>query len=173
MIRKATHSDIDDIVAIYEKILDLEEQGKTSIGWERGVYPTQATALLALEQEELFVCEKEGKLLATAIINHRQMPTYVMGHWKVEASANEVMVLHTLVVDPCFSGKGIGREFVAFYEQYAKTLGCKDLRMDTQEKNKAARSLYRKLGYDEIDIVACNFNGIQGVNLVLLEKAVL
>lgn len=173
MIRRATYGDIDGIVAIYERVLDLEEHGKASIGWVRGVYPTRDTALLALERKELFVCVVDGELQATAIINHRQMPSYAMGRWKVEANAEEIMVLHTLVVDPRFSGRGIGREFVGFYEQYAKAHGCKDLRMDTQEKNKAARSLYRKLGYDEIGIVACDFNGIQGVNLVLLEKPVL
>ncbi len=42
--------------------------------------------------------------------------------------------------------------------------------MDTNAKNQAARSLYRKLGYTEIGIVPCNFNGIEGIFLVLLEK---
>ena len=36
--------------------------------------------------------------------------------------------------------------------------------------NILARALYKKLGYKEIDIVPTVFNGIPGVNLVLLEK---
>lgn len=44
------------------------------------------------------------------------------------------------------------------------------LRMDTNEQNIIARELYRKLGYLEAGIVPCEFNGIPGVNLVLLEK---
>lgn len=173
MIRKATGKDIDGIAAIYNKVLDQEEQGHASIGWERGVYPTKDTALLALERGDLFVYEQDGQLLATAIINHRQMDSYAKGNWKVKANDDEVMVLHTLVVDPDFSGRGIGKEIVAYYERYAKEQGCKDLRMDTQAKNKAARNLYHHLGYEEIGIIPCDFNGIQGISLVLLEKEIL
>lgn len=183
MIRKATSKDIDGITAIYNKVLDMEEQGAASIGWQRGVYPTRNTALMALERGDLFVYEEENKnedanenanasqLMATAIINHLQMDSYAKGNWKVTATDDEVMVLHTLVVDPDHAGKGIGKKMVAYYEQYAKKQGCKDLRMDTQAKNQAARNLYHHLGYEEIGIVPCDFNGIPGISLVLLEKA--
>ncbi len=171
MIRKATSKDIDGICAIYNNVLDLEEAGHASIGWQRGVYPTRDTALLALQRGDLFVYELDGKVAATAIINHTQMDSYAKGNWQVAATDGEAMVLHTLVVDPNSAGKGIGREFVAFYEEYARQEGCKDLRMDTQAKNAAARRLYRHLGYEEIGIVPCDFNGIEGISLVLLEKA--
>ena len=42
--------------------------------------------------------------------------------------------------------------------------------MDTNERNAAARSLYAGLGYQEVGIVSCDFNGIPGVRLVCLEK---
>jgi len=59
---------------------------------------------------------------------------------------------------------------VAFYEQYALQNGCFYLRMDTNARNTRARALYKSLGYTEPDIVPCVFNGIPGVQLVLLEK---
>lgn len=59
-----------------------------------------------------------------------------------------------------------------FYEDTAKALGCTVLRMDTNEKNAAARRLYARLGYREADIVPCAFNSIPNVRLVLLEKRV-
>lgn len=34
----------------------------------------------------------------------------------------------------------------------------------------AARSLYAGLGYQEVGIVSCDFNGIPGIRLVCLEK---
>ena len=42
--------------------------------------------------------------------------------------------------------------------------------MDTNQKNARARALYAKLGYSEPDVVPCTFNGIEGVQLVCLEK---
>ena len=40
----------------------------------------------------------------------------------------------------------------------------------TQRLASAVRALYRKLGYTETGIVPCDFNGIEGIRLVLLEK---
>ena len=42
---------------------------------------------------------------------------------------------------------------VDFYECYAMEHGCRYLRMDTNEKNTVARTLYKKLGYEEMEIV--------------------
>ena len=86
------------------------------------------------------------------------------------AREDEVMVLHTLVVDPQAKGRGYGSRFVDFYESYALEHGCRYLRMDTNERNASARALYRNLGYREVSIVPCAFNGIPGVQLVCLEK---
>ena len=48
--------------------------------------------------------------------------------------------------------------------------GCTVLRIDTNERNIAARHLYASLGYREADIVPCDFNRIPKIHLVLLEK---
>ena len=80
------------------------------------------------------------------------------------------MVLHTLVGYPQAKGRGYGSRFVDFYESYALEHGCRYLRMDTNERNASARALYRNLGYREVSIVPCAFNGIPGVQLVCLEK---
>ena len=84
----------------------------------------------------------------------------------------EVMVLHTLVISPKQAGRGYGEAFARFYEAYAHENHCPVLRIDTNERNIRARAMYKKLGYRESDMVPCQFNGIEGVHLVLLEKTV-
>ena len=170
MIRKAIPADIPAVVRIYDAILTEQEQGRASIGWIRGVYPTEQTAREALDAGELFVWEQDGNILAAAKINREQVPEYALARWEYPAPDDKIMVLHTLVVDPAASGRGIGTGFVAFYEQYALENGCRFLRMDTNEINSAARTLYRHLGYREVGIVPCCFNGIPDVQLVCLEK---
>ncbi len=169
-IRKATKNDINRIEAIYENIHREEEKGKTTIGWVRGIYPTRKTAEDALARKDLFVMEDANKIVAVAVINQIPVNEYQYAAWKQNAKDNEIMVLHGLAVDPDQKSKGYGSAFVAFYENYAKEHGCTELRMDTNVKNTRARSLYQKLGYEEIDIVNCVFNGIPNVNLVCLEK---
>jgi ribosomal protein S18 acetylase RimI-like enzyme len=170
MIRPGIASDIPGIAAIYDHILTLEEQGRMSTGWIRNIYPTLETAQTALTAGELFVDENSGKILAAARINRVQVPEYALAHWTYPAPENQVMVLHTLVVDPSAAGQGIGSRFVQFYEEYAANRDCPFLRMDTNVINTAARRLYKKLGYQEVGVVPCNFNGIPDVRLVCLEK---
>lgn len=172
MVRKAKQEDIQSIVKIYEEILDREAAGKMTVGWIRGVYPTERTAQEALEKEELFVWDEDGSVLAAARINREQVPAYREAEWEFEAADEEIMVLHTLTVSPGEAGRGIGTGFVGFYENYALQQGCRYLRMDTNAKNENARRLYGKLGYKEVGIVPCNFNGIENVRLVCLEKRI-
>ncbi len=169
-IRKGEEKDIDAVAAIYAHIHEQERAGKVTIGWLPGIYPVRGTAEAALARGDLFVYEEEGRVFAAAVINQAQVDAYADGKWTYPARNDEVMVLHTLVVEPTAGGRGIGRAFVAFYERYAREHGCTVLRMDTNAKNAAARRLYQKLGYAEPDIVPCTFNGIPNVQLVLLEK---
>ena len=172
-IRRGTKEDIAQVAAIYDHILTEEEEGRAVIGWIRGVYPTENTAKEAVKNDDLFVMTDAGRIVAAARINQVQVSEYADANWKYQDILPEqVMVLHTLVVDPGQCGKGYGSAFVKFYEDYAKEHNCPYLRMDTNAKNQAARKLYARLGYWEADIVPCVFNGIPGVQLVCLEKTV-
>lgn len=171
IIRRATPSDLDAIESIYNKIFSKEEEsGKVTTGWERGIYPRRETAEAALKRNDMFVIEDERSIVGSGVINKNQLDVYEKGKWKFAAKDSEVMVLHTLAIDPDKSGRGYGKRFVKFYEDYAREKGCKYLRMDTNEINKAARSLYKSLAFDEIDCLSCIFNGLEGVNLILFEK---
>ncbi len=169
-IRKAVAADMDGIERIYARIHDGEEQGLSTIGWIRGVYPTGATAAVAMERGDLFVMTDDGRIVASAVINQIQVPEYRDAQWQHAAADDEVMVLHCLTVDPLMKGNGYGRAFVAYYENYARQHGCPALRMDTNVRNARARRLYQRLGYAEVGIVPCVFNGIPNVRLVCLEK---
>ena len=169
-IRKAARADLDAVCCIYDQIHTAEERGEAAIGWQRGVYPERETAEAALARGDLFVQEQNGEIVGTAILNQTQVDSYAGANWRYDAPDSEVMVLHTLVIDPEAKSRGLGREFAAFYEGYALAHGCRYLRIDTNARNARARRFYQKLGYAEIGVVPCMFNGIAGVQLVLLEK---
>ncbi|MBR5336437.1 MAG: GNAT family N-acetyltransferase [Lachnospiraceae bacterium] len=170
MIRKAIYQDIAEVERIYDELHQAEEEKRITTGWKRNIYPTGATALEALKRDDLFVLENEGIILGAGIINRAQVDVYSGAPWKHDAEDDRVCVLHTLVISPSAGRKGYGKEFVRFYEEYAKEQGCFELRIDTNERNTVARAMYKRLGYEEIAIVPTTFNGISGVNLVLLEK---
>ena len=173
IFRLAREEDIDAVARIYEHVHEAEAKGLTTTGWLRGVYPVKSTAEAALERGDLYVCEMGGideQIVATAIINQIQVDVYEGANWSYEAPGNEVCVLHTLAVDPACHKNGIGAQFVAFYESVAREMGCTVLRMDTNANNTIARAFYPRFGYRECDVVPTVFNGIPGVDLVLMEK---
>ena len=169
MIRKATEADIPAVAEIYEKIHALEGKRFTT-GWLRGIYPVEATARAALGRDDLFVYDDDGRILASAIINKTQVDVYADCKWTYEAADDEVMVLHTLTVDPDEARRGIGAAMVRFYEAYAVKNACRVLRLDTNAINTVARKMYARLGYTEVGTVPCVFNGIPDVMLVCMEK---
>ena len=166
-IRAAVISDLDAIEQIYDDIHTDEENGTQMTGWIRGVYPTRKTAEESICRGDMFVLE-DGEILGAGIINQIQVDVYENAPWEFET--DDVCVLHTLVISPKASGRGYGKAFIWFYEQWAAEHGLMELRIDTNARNKTARAMYRKLGYREIGIVPTVFNGIPGVDLVLLEK---
>ena len=170
IIRKAALQDISSIVDIYNEICDAQDEGKLNVSWIKGVYPTEDTAMAALKRDDLFIIEENGKIVGTGVINQKQMDSYYSADWRFPAEDHNVMVLHTLAISPTVGRKGYGSAFVKYYEEYAREKGCFYLRMDTNAINKTARALYKKLGYEEIGIIPCDFNGIPGFQMVLLEK---
>ena len=169
--RKAAASDIDAVTAIYDAIIAEEEAGRAATGWKRWIYPVRATAEAALTRGDLFVAELDGRVAAAAVLNQIQVDVYAGAPWEHDAPDEEVFVMHTLVVDPAAGRRGLGRAFETFYEALAREYGCRYLRIDTNVRNTRARALYQKLGYKEIAVAPCTFNGLDGVQLVLLEKA--
>lgn len=165
--------DVPNIVSIYDAIHSEEEQGHAIIGWKRNIYPVEKTAADAVRRGDMFVMEDKNEIVATAIINQTQVPEYADCHWQFTADEEEVMVIHTLIVNPSKKGRGYGTAFVRFYERYAREHHCPYLRMDTNAINLAARKMYASLGYSEPAIVNCIFNGIPNVRLVCLEKKII
>ena len=171
-IRKADHSDLDAVEKVYSDVHDAEEGGRITTGWIRSIYPIRETAEAALERDDLFVLTEDGDVVGTAIINQIQVDVYNGAPWENETDDSDVCVLHTLAVSPFAGGKGYGKAFIKYYEKYAAEHGCHELRIDTNARNKTARRMYKKAGYKEIDIVPTEFNGIPGIDLVLMEKKI-
>lgn len=148
MIRPALSADLPAVAEIYEEILDLEDRRPASYtNWQRGKYPTLDTARGALEDGTLFVAEEDGQLYGAVILNGVQLPEYDEIPWQYPADRDQVMVIHTLVISPRWSGHGKAREMVTFCEAEARRQGKTVMRLDTYEGNAPANAMYPKLGY--------------------------
>lgn len=169
MIRKATKEDVKKVIAIYDEIITLEENGPVVTGWKRGMYPTPRTAEEGFERGEMFVIESSGEVAGSMILNKRQDEHYSLADWPCDAEDDEVMVLHSFVVSPSHSRKGLGEKLFEYYEQYAIKNGCRCIRFSTNHTNFRSRNFYRKMGVAEVCELEREIRGVKGYS-VLFEK---
>lgn len=171
IIRKATSEDVSSVTDIYDKLHALEKAGLVSIGWDPRVYPIRETALEALKTDTLFVMTLDNEVVASAIINQDQPSAYSSVEWTLQTSDDRIGVLHTLVVDPDFGNKGLGKAFVSFFESYCKEQGYNVVRLDTQVKNTRPFKMYLNLGYKLAGICETSFQNLPSlIELAMFEK---
>lgn len=169
-IRIATAQDLDAVARIYDAVLDDQEQNTNFTNWQRGSYPTRNTAEAALAAGTLYVQTEGETMVGCAIFNHEQLSEYGNIPWEYPGEGDEVLVIHTLCVDPAAAGHGYASRMVAFAEELGRKLGCKVLRLDTYEGNTPARAMYTKLGYRFAGGTEFFFQGYIRETLVLFEK---
>lgn len=146
-IRKGTKRDIKEVAALYDALHGYLEENINYPGWQKGIYPIGEDAVLAVEEETLFVACEDGQIAGTVILNQRQEQGYETIDWKVGLDSPEVLVVHTLVVHPRFRSRGIGKGIMGFSLDYAKARGMKAVRLDVYEKNVPAIGLYERMGF--------------------------
>lgn len=172
MFRPARAADLPAIDAIYQAILDQEDQRPVSYtNWQRGKYPTLDTARKALEGGTLWVGEEDGQVWGCVNLNGEQLPEYDRIPWTIPAQPQEVAVIHTLVVHPDWAGRGLARSFVAFCEEESRRQGKKAVRLDTYEGNLPANTMYPKFGYSLAGATEFFFQGFIRETLNCYEKA--
>ena len=150
MIRKATNEDIKSVASLYDKAIDYENTHIKYTSWQKGIYPTIDTASFGVKNDSLYVYEEDGRLLASVILDTRQPPEYKKIAWQAKAAPNQVLVIHTLCVDPSYSGSGIGTAIVDFAKELAKQNGCLSIRLNTTARNYSAARLYQNNGFEVV-----------------------
>lgn len=109
--------------------MDREEAGQGATNWKCGVYPTRETARRAQEAGWLYVKEDgRGRHLREHDPQSRAAALLPDADWQVAAAPENVLVLHTLCVDPACAGRGIGREVVRFALSHARETGMRAVR---------------------------------------------
>jgi len=173
IIRKAKTKDLHQIQKIYDDIIAYEEQNIKYTAFQMNVYPVRETAEKALLSNSLYVCEKDGKICASIIINQLQPDEYKNIDWKYKFSENQIIVIHLLCVSPSCYGMGLGRKMIEFAVENGKKRNCKAVRLDTGNQNIPAKSLYEKNGFTVAGVSNMSIGGlIEHSNHLFYEKRI-
>ncbi len=151
IIRKATVEEFAAVRAFYHEMTDWLETAPYGPGWKKDIYPAPEDLLSALENGELWVCESDGKYIASMIVNNKSQEEYRTVKWGIEADSDEVLVIHALGVMPEYHGKGISGRMVEHAITLAKSQNKKVMRLDVLAGNLPAERLYPKYGFELVE----------------------
>ena len=68
-------------------------------------------------------------------------------------SGGKILWLEELYLLEEYRSRGLGREFFAFAEEFARKNGYARIRLEVEENNVRARALYERLGYEPLEYV--------------------
>lgn len=142
MMRKAAIQDLNSIMEILGEIIE-EMHAYNNFQWDEN-YPQAGDFAADIEKGELFVSERENKVVGFICINRDQPIEYEGLKW---SSAGEALVLHRMGVSTDCRKAGIGTELVGFAEELAKKRNIKYLKTDTYSLNIKVQRLFQKCGY--------------------------
>lgn len=157
-LRKSTDSDIidgiryslgryEDIEAITVLIQEaIKEMEKHNIYQRDEIYPTVEDFEDDIKKGNLYVAEKNEKIIALYVISDEADEAYDYAKWKYPNETS--LVLHRFCVSPSFQNRGIGKKILMQIEAQVKSRGYDSIRLDVFRKNLYAQRLYRNNGYE-------------------------
>lgn len=145
--RQATSFDLPDLRRLYDEIIDAMDGATSHAQWQRGGYPTDSFLQTKSALGELWVAEKDSRMVAAMVLNSECNPGYAQVDWQISCDPDEVLIIHTLGVSPGVQGQGVGKAMVQLAADIARRQGCKCMRLDVIDTNPAAGDFYAALGF--------------------------
>jgi len=142
-IEKGKLSEINQLFQIYlNGKNDLEKNGIYQ--WTNN-YPTLSIIESDLKKDVLFVLKNDKEIIGAINISEEQEPEYETINWEFDNS--KILVIHRLVIDPKYQGKGYARKLMDFAEKFANENNYFSIRLDAYSQNKRVIDFYKKRKY--------------------------
>ena len=168
-IQALSPSDFYEVQSFYWTLIEQMQNAEFHPGWEKGVYPADAFLKESLTASELYALKANGKIIAAMVLNHQCNDGYAGTAWNVEATADEVTIIHALGVLPEVHGQGVAVKMVERAIQIARAKQQKAIRLDVLGGNTPALKLYEELGFQYHRTVRMFYEDTGWTNFLLYE----
>lgn len=146
MIRRAKILEIPDIITIC-KACAAHMISKGIHQWNEH-YPSAVAFEKDIERGELFILEKEKRIIGTIVLCTQIDDEYLPVKWLTPNSNN--LYIHRLSIHPSQQGNGYAQNLMAFAENHAKENNFVSVRLDTFSQNKRNQIFYESRGYQKL-----------------------
>jgi len=146
MIRRAKISEIDDILEITKACAQFMAQ-KGIHQWNEH-YPSRNAFEKDVERNELYVKEKDRKIIGGIVISDFMDEEYLPIKWLTKNDRN--IYIHRVCIHPKEQGKGHAQAMMDYAEDYAKKNAFSSVRLDTFSQNGRNQKFYEIRGYQKL-----------------------
>lgn len=139
--RKTIKKDVNNVMKIIKQAQDyFKSQGVDQ--WQNG-YPNEETIENDIKNDESYVLEKDGEIVATTMLTFNGEPTYdsIQGKW---LSNDKYATIHRVAVDNTHKGKGLSSQIIKYVEKNCLDKGIHSIKVDTHEDNTSMQRLLEK-----------------------------
>jgi diamine N-acetyltransferase len=135
--RPATDADLDAILAMMRQY--YAEDGYPFVESDA------RQAALALSREDRF-----GRLWVARVDGRAVGYLAVTLGFSLEFGGRDAFI-DELYIDPCYRGRGLGRQVIAVAETYCRQNGVRALHLEVERHRAPALKLYRRAGFEDHD----------------------
>ncbi|WP_079912005.1 GNAT family N-acetyltransferase [Paenibacillus sp. 32352] len=152
-IVEATKDNLTEIMLFYNEMCEVLGQKSFLPDGNKGGFPSQAMVEAAIKEGCQFIGIEDKKIVAAYILSHDCDDAYQSVHWHINASKDEVMIIHALRVLPEYGGRGYSKRLVEHAIKTAKDKKQKAIRLDCLKGNDIPAKMYMSYGFEYVDTV--------------------
>lgn len=149
IMRAAKISEIPDILEI-TKACALHMSANGIHQWNEH-YPSKTAFENDINRNELFVLEKNSKIIGTIVISTFMDTEYLPIAWLTPNQNN--LYIHRLAVHPEQQGQGYAQKMMDYAEAYALKENYSSVRLDTFSQNYRNQKFYEARGYQKLGAI--------------------
>lgn len=167
--RRAEVRDTAAVQEVYRAIIAHLAATVDYAHWHSENHPTPEEVRVWVAAGELYLALEDEVIAGVTALNHESPSAYAEAAWALEATPDQVLVVHALGVSPSHLRQGVARFLVDSSLDVARSMGCHAVRLDTYVENTPARALYSNFGFTDLGVHALQYEGTDLTQFHLFE----
>ncbi len=166
----ASMPDKDEILDLYRYVIEEVNRSTVKLGWNIESYPDETFVRGEIERGEMCILRRDGRIIASAAVNHNVNPEYDDIDWEVKGPKEQIATIHALCVSPECRGSSDSYAFLADIEAACKAAGDLAIHLDVIDTNVPAYKLYTRNGYRECACIEMYYEVVGTRSFWMMEK---
>lgn len=146
-LRKAFTRDLDQIRALYWRLLDSSPKYGQILQWKKDIYPNDDDWNAYISKGEMYLILQDVDVIGAVAVTNAQSKEYRKIRWTVNSEDQDVAVVHLLMISPEYQGHGVATAALDEIIRLAVEKKKRVVRLDAIGTNVPAQKLYEKYGF--------------------------